>query len=1088
MSAPLPACWRAEDARAIFVTEALEGDDAIFLATHTPIEGFDVAGRDAGEFQGHGERAVLNTLADPLRQHAFCVIQGEPGSGKSHLIRWLSVNWPHANDIKLLLRRADGSLEGALRQLRERLPAEFAPLFDNLGQRQRASSQGRANIFLSTLSNTLEPGHFDVPLPDEAWCKQYWPAELLANSVIKAKWKAPSRILNLLEGAGGERNSATASFDLFDVQELGDICPSLRGTAAIVHSQELARRLAREAETIRAYREQEWLADELAAEHADQFPTSLSLVRALNLRRNDAIQNVLGVSAQGLKTLFRQVREALADRGQRLVLLLEDITSWEGLDDSLIDVLVFNAAAKGDEAEQPVCPLISVVGVTPAYYDKLQGNYRQRITHEVRLGQSTGGLQDVATLREDETRRAFAARYLAAVRVGPIALDGWLAQVRDGDEVAPPNRCETCPRQSACFDIFGDEEGVGLFPFTRHAFDRFYDALKENDNGQTWKTPRGILQAILNPNLLQPDSLSAGTYPGAFIEPDAFRTDRRSQMALVPRLDQIVSNRIDDPEERARMRRMLAYWANPDRADTTVIGDELAFAGTRRVVFEAFGLPWLGGSEASSGGETRPAPIAIPLPIFNELESDSDKPPAETSRPSPFPIRPTRTTATASKPKRLMPTKSELEQLREQVRGWSASGAIENASKWNGILYALTQTIDPRKLGVSAVLFNRLITPEMVKLEGSSTRVLDYFTVPAETWVRNGLEAYVSLKQDSDMSVGDAEFNRRALAAMMRRLESHLKIFLDRKIPARGDGTRWPPVSSIVQILLARAYLRGVTSADAPIVDQVRAVMSDEGIADADFAARSAPWQEWLNATKSLHERLRNDLRAMVTLGLGDGAAGMPLTDSSELAGAIVRLRETGRFDAVPENSGGLPEPFKRARELAQIWIEKHSQIERTEFTMVKNRAETLAGLLRGKDVATHLMRVDTCITGIATLLTGAANDKVVAWKQALARVQPKLVDGAGTRVEDLIYTIEEDEVPAKHLARLAWLAKAPARDLEELLIAAQAGERAVEALRDHARDCVREAGGAGSLTDVQAVGRAIQAAVTKPKTGQVPP
>src|SRR5690349_3003098 len=105
MIAPAAACWRAEDARAIFVTEALEGDDAIFLATHTPIEGFDVAGRDAGEFSGRDEHAILEAIADPTRQHAFCVVQGEPGSGKSHLIRWLSVNWPHADDIKLLLRR-----------------------------------------------------------------------------------------------------------------------------------------------------------------------------------------------------------------------------------------------------------------------------------------------------------------------------------------------------------------------------------------------------------------------------------------------------------------------------------------------------------------------------------------------------------------------------------------------------------------------------------------------------------------------------------------------------------------------------------------------------------------------------------------------------------------------------------------------------------------------------------------------------------------------------------------------------------------------------------------------------------------------
>ena len=274
MSAPLPACWRADDARAIFVTEALEGNDAVFLATHTPIEGFDIAGRDAGEFGGANEHAVLETLSDLTRQHAFCVVQGEPGSGKSHLIRWLSVNWPCANDVKLLLRRADGSLEGALRQLKERLPAEFSKLFDNLGQRQRASSQGRANIFLSTLANTLEPGHFDVPLVDDDWCRKYAPAELLAHPAMKSKWKSPARILSLLEGAGGDRNSATASFDLYDIEELADLCSPLLCSRSIAHAQELARRLDRESDTIRAYRQQDWPAHELAAEHPEQVQTS----------------------------------------------------------------------------------------------------------------------------------------------------------------------------------------------------------------------------------------------------------------------------------------------------------------------------------------------------------------------------------------------------------------------------------------------------------------------------------------------------------------------------------------------------------------------------------------------------------------------------------------------------------------------------------------------------------------------------------------------------------------------------------------------------------------------------------------------
>src|SRR3546814_3059013 len=105
----------------------------------------------------------------------------------SDLIRWLFVNWLQSDDIKLLLQRADGSLEGALRQLRERLPSELQDLFDKLGRRHRATEQGRANIFLANLANALDPGHFHPPLADDAWCPANRPAELVGHlSVIRS--------------------------------------------------------------------------------------------------------------------------------------------------------------------------------------------------------------------------------------------------------------------------------------------------------------------------------------------------------------------------------------------------------------------------------------------------------------------------------------------------------------------------------------------------------------------------------------------------------------------------------------------------------------------------------------------------------------------------------------------------------------------------------------------------------------------------------------------------------------------------------------------------------------------------------------
>src|SRR3546814_2200259 len=79
-------------------------------ATHTPIRDFEVTGSHAGEIDGRDEQAVLLALSDPSRSHAFCVVQGEPGSGKSHLIRWLFVNWlqsrseEHTSELQSLMR------------------------------------------------------------------------------------------------------------------------------------------------------------------------------------------------------------------------------------------------------------------------------------------------------------------------------------------------------------------------------------------------------------------------------------------------------------------------------------------------------------------------------------------------------------------------------------------------------------------------------------------------------------------------------------------------------------------------------------------------------------------------------------------------------------------------------------------------------------------------------------------------------------------------------------------------------------------------------------------------------------------------
>ncbi|POF32611.1 hypothetical protein [Roseibium marinum] len=1078
MELPAKPCWDVVDVSSVIRNEALEDHEGVFLATHTPIAGIAVSGSHAGDINGQDEEAVLAALSVPSREHAFCVVQGEPGSGKSHLIRWLSVNWPEGTDVKLLIQRADGSLEGALRQLRERLPSEFHDLFDKLGRRHRASEQGRANILLSHLATALDPGHFDPPLEDDEWCRANRPGELVGHLNVKREWKGPARILRLMEGGGpgtsDERNSQSASFDLFDIEDLAACCACIRGSGVLPATEKLAHKLMNEARSVAEFRTEGWTAEEIEREHADQLPYSIPLMSALNRRRNDAVQNLLGVSAEGLKTLFRQVREELGKRGARLVLLLEDITSWEGIDDSLIDALVTNAETRGADSARDMCPLISVVGVTPAYYQKLHGNYRGRITHELSLGEASaeGEFQDVVTLRHRESRLSFVARYLTAVRAGTGALGKWRERRREEPTHPPPNRCDHCSVREGCHHTFGKVDGIGLFPFTADALDRFFLALNDRDGGMTWRTPRGMLQAVLTPVLGQAPALIDGKFPTALLESRGLVQDSRNLSPLLERTLEVAFP--EDMDERIRMRRVLAYWGNRERADTTELSSgELAFAEVPAGVFSTFCLPWLGGQAAESTDSLPRSPLAYPA-LAESSSSEVKQPVPSASRPTPAPER------RLPPSKRKAPTRSELERLRSQLRNWIDSGHLDTPSEWNKRVHDLVQTIDSRRIELDPYTFRRLLTQEQVKIEGTGPAHRSYFIVPLEKWVQEGLEADIALRLDKDMSIRALEFHRRALAVMMHRLEELASDYADQRLSLWQDGSRWSPVPAFTQVLLARAWLRGAVFADDPLHEQLRAILSDETEAESDPTARSQPWRDYLASTKDWHERLRKGLREMLGTPQG-GSQGFGLADVSLAAGAIRRLRTTLRFDSLPDTAVETQvREIDKIRDLIGNVEGGLARIVNIEARQVRDRVEILRVNLRGRSIRAHLARVDGAIEAVSNQLSNADPAKVKGWKEDLHRAEQRLEAAADTRVEDFMlnFSSDSDGMPGGNAAVLGSLARAPARDLEAFRDLSQRGEQVVATLLDHVRDCVRAGASSASLEEIHEVGRAFKAAI----------
>lgn len=1073
---PLPrrACWTSEAAQSIFRTEALEGNEAIFLATHTPIRDFNVAGSQGEEVAEASEQGLLAALSAPGKRHAFCAIQGEPGSGKSHLIRWMYINWPKSSDLPILLQRSDGSLEGALRQLKENLPERFLPLFDRIGQRQKFVLEGQAAVFHSTLSAILRPNTYDPPLEDEDWCQRWNPAALLMSERALSHWSAPSRLLQLIMGGEGERNSASARFDVVDVANLVRILEADSGSVP-KSGHALLAKLRREAEDI-LFDELEYdqTAEEIVREHGSNLPFSTALVDALNRRRNDAIQNVLGVSAEGLKSLFRDVRMALAKDGMRLVLLLEDITSWEGLDDSLIDVLVTNASTRDASSNSSdLCDLISVIGLTPQYMRTLKPNYRQRITHEVRLGDGAEGeLQDVVTVRDPGNRLRFVSQYLAATRAEARELETWREDLRHGIERRPPNKCDACSVREGCLRAFGSVEGVGLFPFTENAIDGFYEALSDDDGGMTWKTPRGLIQAVLSPTLSHPELLEEGHYPGPHIERATFTEQSRH---LSGALKSMIEAHVDSPEDQARLRRLFTFWGAGGRPETSLREDgEFLFHKVPRPLFEAFKVPWLG-DEAPHGEVGRTPPpletVIAPPPATPPTEGEIVESIVPPENPSEEPGQSMPERATPPPHNKQLRTGQDTERPTpvsrfklnpDDIRTWknAPDEKLRNPALWNSATHSIVKTIDPRRVGADPWLWERFLTPELVKLSGTSKETAYHFVVPKMDWVLSGLEAYAILsRRDLAATPAEVEYYRRQLARMMRHLEDSLRTFFDRRLSVDAGGKRWNPAVAAAQVLLVRAWLRRATLPTASTDDQFVALLSDETGAESSPKSRTQSWQTLLDGTSRSHSDLRGMLRRMLATPQG-GAASFGLASGSA-ARDLVHLIRTGTATTPPTEVPTQHQANKvleaAAEQLRRLRVLKDLPAQERE--LLTNRARRLSEMLRGQTVSAHAHRLDVAVTQADEELPSVAPDRVRAWKGSLDRLRPYLDDTEITNaVENLIIEFVDDaqDLPAEKAALLAKLIAARAGVLETIREAFSVGESAVDALLVHVQAAVK--------------------------------
>jgi len=1046
------ACWKGSSAVSLLSTEALERKEHAFLAVHSPIRDFRVEGSQGSDIDEPTEDRVLDVLSSRNHRHIFCVVEGEPGSGKSHLIRWLNARWPKIEtDLAILIQRADGSLEGTLRQLKARIPERFQYLFQGLGAIHDATDEGRKRLFKSALALTMRGDHFTVKLPDSEWCDKWHLEKILLTQAVQEKWSAPERILSILSGRGlkGEdRSSMLASFTLYDVMELAKLHGEMK--ALPQHATMLVRKLHNEANIIAPHYQEHRDPDLLYSEIGELVPESLKFLQALKFRLNPAVQNLLGISPQGLKEMFFGLRREMKKENSRLILLLEDVTNFQGVDHQLIDVLVTQSSTR---QEDDLCDLVSVMGITPAYYKQhlSQGNYIARITHFIRMGhhERSESFQDSSITRDQDSQVAFAARYLRAIRQTEEELQQW----NESGVRTPPNRCDSCQHRTECHSVFGwaevDRQKVGLYPFTAQSITGIFEKLRDPDRFMTQQTPRGMIQGVLLPVLKHPEAVTGGCFPAPTIQTKLIPSEA---FHLPGPVAGQIEAQVPDESEQSRLRRFLCLWGQPGNFDSA--GE--TYAGISRQQFETFGLHWLGsGSAVAADAPGRPEVK------YNTLSQDVSfaeaQDPYDPSAPSGFDTRQTPTGGTRSTrqptppPKgapqhtsravRLPKTTTEvLEKRMQQLAAWQQGGWGELADEnyWNRCLLFIIDDLDWMTLGVPPYLKEKLFTEGLVKIQGTfkGPSRKAYFLVPAVKWVANGLEAFEVLRgPDSQHRRNFGDSFRHSYSRMLEKLSILVTAHVRSLAGGLGNG-EWSFAQDAAAILVLRNWLRGLCGPSAPPWTQLEMALLPEPEAKSWPKKRVDSWDGALSTTNHIHDKLRPILRDWLVLSPGEsGERG--LCDAGECLKAITKLRSTLDLPVGQvENLDMITQlaELQDSSRVINLLRQRLPIVPRNERKHIEEFAADINECLQGNTVAEYLRRLGNAFEKFEQVGVEAPHRYISDWRTAKQKMDQLVSDGSARMVEDFLdspeFTLPEDCSQSKVLE---WCINAPAGALSDI-------------------------------------------------------
>lgn len=552
----------------VFRPDVMHSSHGDFLATHVPMKKLYVTQQltDHAEVPEQEkknpktEEEVYERFMGEMEEDQFVLVIGDSGAGKSHLIRWIDTVHKmrkSEKEVVLPIRRADNTLKGTIRQLIDLPEVKSLPNKELYKKLLSAATSVPEKELKETIyyQFIIQITNDDGKAGDEESVRRINNVDrkhliaLLQNSLFKDRLMESDGPIDRIYGKFAENKS----------NEVNDTVAEFKDEDFEIDSE---------------FRNKLLLgADDKARKIADKLIDNNEFVCAVKEYINRFVEKVIqrcaGLEPGDLANVIEEIRRELFRQGKTLTILMEDITSASGVDDSLLDALLTD---KIEYPEKQMCRINAIVGATDGYYrEKFKTNTKGRIHNFVYVPDDLFGGNKKGLLE-------FFARYLNTISLDPKDIQQWVDQGK-GEMETYPVHVVTIGDGWGEYKL-GDKH-INLFPFTQNSIMFLYD---KQDIAK--RNPRSLMRDIIE------------TYVKESIEQlEDFPVHRPTFYPSNPELQNAIYNNINyDDSTKLRLACFMYVWGDGTLQTYEKKGVRYV-AGLPENVYKELGLPVIDGNK-----------------------------------------------------------------------------------------------------------------------------------------------------------------------------------------------------------------------------------------------------------------------------------------------------------------------------------------------------------------------------------------------------------------------------------------------------------------------------------------------------------